>query len=155
MCPIGWEIYEAEPWRVVGATMVVGGMLGIAFTWPAGGDLSQLQLTGDRETAFLLAGVVIPVVSQALMLAGPLFLYLFRDRFREPLDGLTFGAASALGFTLASSLTQYWPLLSGPVIGSGSAPGWARRLTPTGLPVALANPPTTPLLSTAPLPPPP
>jgi len=143
------EIYESEPWLVVGATMVMGGLLGIAFTMLAGGALSQLQLTGDRETAFILAGVVIPVVSQALMLAGPLFLYLFRDRFREPLDGLTFGAASALGFTLASSLTQYWPLLSGPVIGSGSALDWAVRLTRTGLLVAIVNACTTALVAAA------
>ncbi len=143
------EVYESEPWLVIGATMVIGGLLGVAFTTVAGGSLSQLLLTGDRDTAFLLAGIVIPVVGQVLMLAGPLFLYLFRDRFREPLDGLTFGAASALGFTLASSLTSFWPLLSGPLVATGSPVDWAVRLTRVGLLVMLVNACTTGLVTAA------
>src|SRR5207253_10719754 len=122
---------------------------GAAFTTIAGGLLSRLVLTGDRTTAFVLAGAVIPVVAQVLMLAGPLFLYLFRSRFREPLDGLAFGAASALGFSLASSLTAFWPLLSGPVLGPGSALDWAVRLLRTGLLVALVNACTTALVAAA------
>jgi len=143
------EIYESEPWLVIGATMVTGALLGIVFTALAGGALSRLQLTGDRDTAFVVAGIAIPVIAQALMLAGPLFLYLFRERFREPLDGLTFGAASALGFTLASSLTEFWPLLSGPVLGPGSPLDWAVRLLRTGLLVALVNACTTALVAAA------
>jgi RsiW-degrading membrane proteinase PrsW (M82 family) len=143
------EIYETEPWLVIGATMVIGALLGIAFTTISGGSLSQLVLTGDRDTAFVLAGIAIPVVAQALMLAGPLFLYLFRDRFREPLDGLTFGAASALGFSLASSLTAFWPSLAGPLVASGSPVDWALRLTRAGLLVALINASTTALVAAA------
>jgi hypothetical protein len=129
--------------------MVIGTLLGIAFTTISGGSLSQLVLTGDRDTAFVLAGIAIPVVAQALMLAGPLFLYLFRDRFREPLDGLTFGAASALGFSLASSLTAFWPSLAGPLVASGSPVDWALRLTRAGLLVALINASTTALVAAA------
>jgi hypothetical protein len=143
------EIYETEPWLVIGATMVIGALLGIAFATVAGGALSELVLTGDRETAFILAGVAIPVVAQALMLAGPLFLYLFRGRFREPLDGLTFGAASALGFSLASSLTAFWPSLAGPLVATGSPVDWALRLTRAGLLVALINASTTALVAGA------
>src|SRR5437867_9125469 len=137
------EVYESEPWLVVGATMVAGAFLGLVFTNLTGGTLSQLVLTGDRDTALVLAGVVIPVVAQLLMLAGPLFLYLLRGRFREPLDGLTFGAASALGFTLASSLTQLWPLLAGPLVAAGSPVDWALRLARLGLLVSLINACTT------------
>ncbi len=143
------EVYESEPWLVIGATMVVGVLLGIAFTNLSGAPLSQLQITGDRDTAFLLAGIAIPVVAQALMLLGPLFLYLFRERFREPLDGLSFGAASALGFTLASALTQFWPLLTGPLVGTGSALDWAVRLTRAGLLVMLVNACTTGMVTAA------
>lgn len=141
------EIYEDEPWLVVGATMLVGALLGLAFTNITGGALSQLVLTGDRETGFVLAGVAIPVVAQALMLAGPLFLYFARGRFREPLDGLTFGAASALGFTLASSLTTFWPLLAGPLIAPGDPFDWALRLARAGLLVALINACTTAMVA--------
>jgi RsiW-degrading membrane proteinase PrsW (M82 family) len=144
------EIYETEPWLVIGATMVTGVVLGFAFTNVAGSALSRLNLTGDTETAFVLAGVTIPVVAQALMLAGPLFLYLFRSRFREPLDGLTFGAASALGFTLAASLTAFWPLITtGPLVASGQPLDWAARLTRAGLFTALINASTTALVAAA------
>ena len=143
------EVYETEPWLVIGATMVMGALLGIGFTTLAGASLSQLQMTGDRAAAFVLAGIAIPVVAQALMLAGPLFLYLLRSSFREPLDGLTFGAASALGFTLASSLTAFWPLLTGPLVGSGSPLDWALRLTQAGLFVSLINASTTALVCAA------
>jgi RsiW-degrading membrane proteinase PrsW (M82 family) len=83
------------------------------------------------------------------MLAGPLFLYLFRARFREPLDGLTFGAASALGFTVASSLTAFWPLIEGPLVSSGAPLDWAVRLTRAGLLVSLVNASTTALVAAA------
>jgi rRNA maturation endonuclease Nob1 len=137
------EIYDEEPWLVIGATMVAGAILGFAFTRAAGGALSDLVLTGDRATALAFAGVAIPIVAQALMLAGPLALYFLRGSFREPLDGLAFGAASALGFTLAASLTQFWPLLAGPLVASGSPLDWAVRLTRAGLLVSIVNACTT------------
>ncbi len=144
------EVYESEPWLVVGATMVIGALLGLAFTNVTARSLAQLNLTADRDTGFFLAGLVIPIVSQALMLAGPLFLYMFRARFREPLDGLTFGAASALGFTLTSSLVALWPLISGDsLVGSDAPLDWAVRLTRAGLLVALINASTTALVAAA------
>lgn len=143
------EVYESEPWLVIGATMVAGAILGYAFTSITGDALVRSNLTADRDTAFVLSGLTIPVVAQALMLAGPLFLYLFRARFREPLDGLTFGAASALGFTVASSLTAFWPLIEGPLVSSGAPLDWAVRLTRAGLLVSLVNASTTALVAAA------
>jgi ribosomal protein L32 len=144
------EIYETEPWLVIGATMVVGAVLGFVFTSYAGAAASRLSLTGDRETGFVLAGVAIPVVAQALMLVGPLFLYVLRGaQFREPLDGLTFGAATALGFTLTSSLTAFWPLISGPLVASGAPLDWSLRLLRVGILVALVNASTTGLIAAA------
>jgi rRNA maturation endonuclease Nob1 len=143
------EVYESEPWLLVGATMLTGAVLGYALTAYAGGIESRLDLTGDHTTSFVLAGFVIPGVAQALMLAGPMFLFLFRDRFREPLDGLTFGAASALGFTLASSLTIFWSLIAGPLVGTGDPLDWALRLLRAGILVALVNASTTGLVTAA------
>jgi len=143
------EIYEDEPWLVVGATMAIGAVLGIVFTSVTGGALAQLILTGDRDASFGLAAVAIPVLAQALMLGGPLLLYIIRGRFREPLDGLTFGAASALGFTLASSLTAFWPLFAGPLVAAGSPLDWGLRLTRAGLFVSLINACTTALVTAA------
>ncbi len=143
------EVYESEPWIVVGATMVAGVVLGWLFELIAGGTLARLSITGDMDTAFALSALAVPIVAQSLMLAGPLFLYAFRTRFREPLDGLTFGAASALGFTLASTLTSFWPLITGPLFAPGSPIDWAVRLTRAGLLVALINASTTALVAAA------
>lgn len=143
------EVYESEPWLLIGATMVVGAVLGYVFTLFSGDAVSRLNLTGDRENALVLAGVAIPIVAQALMLVGPLFLYAFRRRFREPLDGLTFGAASALGFTLTSSLTALWPLISGPLVASGAPIDWSLLLLRAGILLSLVNASTTGLITAA------
>jgi hypothetical protein len=97
----------------------------------------------------VLAGVAIPIVAQALMLVGPLFLYAFRGRFREPLDGLTFGAASALGFTLTSSLTKFWPAITGALVSGGDPIDWSLRLLQVGIMVSLINASTTGLVAAA------
>ena len=141
------EVYENEPWLVIGATMVIGGVLGFLFANFEGDITQKLNLTGDTENAFLLSAVATPLVSQILMLAGPLLLFLFRRRFAEPLDGLSFGAASALGFSVTSALTALWPLLSGPLIGSGSQDDWALRLLRVGLLVSIVNASTTGMIT--------
>ncbi|MGH7764904.1 MAG: PrsW family intramembrane metalloprotease [Candidatus Dormibacteraceae bacterium] len=143
------EVYESEPWLVIGATMVVGAIVGYGFAALSGDAVARSTLTADRDTAFVLSGLTLPVVAQALMLAGPLFLYLYRRSFREPLDGLTFGAASALGFTVATSLTAFWPLIAGPLVSTGAPLDWAFRLTRAGLLVSLVNASTTGLVTAA------
>ena len=115
------EVYADEPWLLIGATMVAGGVLGFVFTQVVGSAASALDLTGDSNGAFALQAIAIPIVGQLLMLAGPLALYVLRGRYREPLDGLTFGAASALGFSLATELTTLWPLLGGPLVATGDS----------------------------------
>ncbi len=101
----------------------------------------------EDEPWLLIAAT--PIVAQALMLAGPLFLYLIRPRYREPLDGFTFGAASALGFTVMSSLVSFWPLIQGPLVATGAPLDWSLRLLRAGLLVSLVNASTTGLVSAA------
>jgi hypothetical protein len=141
------EVYKDEPWLLIGATMLAGAVLGFVFTQLSGSSAAQLNLTGDSSSAFVLQGIGIPIVAQALMLAGPLFLYFFRNRYREPLDGLTFGAASALAFSLASQLTVLWPLLAGPLVASGDPVDWALRLLRLGVLVSLVNASTTGMIT--------
>jgi hypothetical protein len=143
------EVYDSEPLLLIGATMVTGAVLGYAYTSVTGATVSGFVISGDNESNFLFAGVVIPIVAQVLMLAGPFFLFLFRAALREPLDGLTFGAASALGFTFATTLTATWPLITGPLIGSGSPIDWALRLLNAGILVMLINASTTSLVTAA------
>lgn len=141
------EVYESEPWLLIGATMVAGAVLGYAFTSFTGETVGGLEISRDVGTNVLFAGVVLPIIAQALMLVGPAFLYFFRSSLREPLDGLTFGAASALGFTLATMLTALWPLLAGPLVGSGSTLDWTLRLLNAGILVMLINATTTSLVT--------
>lgn len=141
------EVYESEPWLLIAATMVTGAILGYAFASITGGTVAQLLMSGDSGSNLLFAGVVIPIVAQALMLAGPVFLYFFRSGLREPLDGLTFGVASALGFTFATTITSMWPLLGGPLVGTGSTLDWALRLSSAGVLVMLINASTTSVLA--------
>jgi hypothetical protein len=141
------EIYESEPWLLIGATMITGAILGFAFTSLTGGTVARLQISGDTGGNLLFAGVVLPIIAQALMLAGPFFLYFYRSALREPLDGLTFGAASALGFTLTTTLTAIWPLIVGPLVGTGSPLDWALRLLSAGILMMLINATTTSLVT--------
>jgi len=141
------EVYADEPWLLVGATMLAGAVLGYAFTELAGGAASRFNLAGDSGSGFALRAVASPLIGQALMLAGPLFLFVFRSRYREPLDGLTFGAASALGFSLASELAALWPLITGPLVASGDSVDWALRLLRLGILVSLVNASTTALVT--------
>jgi RNA polymerase subunit RPABC4/transcription elongation factor Spt4 len=141
------EVYDSEPWLLIATTMVTGAILGYAFTSLTGGTVSGLEISGDATGNFAFAGVVIPIVGQVLMLVGPLFLYVYRPGLREPLDGFTFGAASALGFTLATTLAAIWPLLVGPLVGSGSPVDWSLRLLNSGILMMLTNASTTSLLT--------
>jgi RsiW-degrading membrane proteinase PrsW (M82 family) len=143
------EVYESEPWLVIGVTMVVGALLGFLMTRIVGGTVAVKLMNQDLAGAFILGAVLTPLLGQALMLVGPLILYSNRRQFREPLDGLTFGAASALGFTLASALTQLWALMASPLVGTGSTVDWAIRLTRAGLLVMIINASTTAIVTAA------
>jgi ribosomal protein L32 len=143
------EVYADEPWLLIGATMVAGAVLGFAFTQIAGSAASGLTVTGDAGGAFALDALAIPIVAQVLMLVGPLVLFAVRERYREPLDGLTFGAASALGFSLATELTALWPVLGGPLVASGDSWDWALRLLRMGVLFALVNAGTTGVVAAA------
>jgi hypothetical protein len=61
---------------------------------PSGSDVF-IESSGSLV---LSRGVLIPVLSAALILAGPLFLMRY-PRFNDVLDGATFGAGTAVAFT--------------------------------------------------------
>lgn len=102
-------VYEDQPWFATLATVVVGVLLGLAWAATIGPIATQalvLGAVGRLDVGRLLAGgVLAPLVAQALILVGPAVLFLV-GRFRSALDGFTFGVASALGFSLATTLYQ-------------------------------------------------
>jgi hypothetical protein len=111
------EVYEAQPWRVLIATLGVGAALGVGYSLGFG-QVVHASFNGTNRGA-LFSGVLLPVVAQVLMLVGPILL-LSRAGFEEVLDGLSFGVSSALGFTVASVISGYWHILTAPLLGTGS-----------------------------------
>jgi RsiW-degrading membrane proteinase PrsW (M82 family) len=111
------EVYESEPVVVLIATFGVGAVLGVAFALGFGHLVSGTFTSINRGPLF--SGVLMPVVGQVAMLVGPVLL-LTRPRFREVLDGLSFGVCSALGFTVASVIAGYWDVLTTPLVGAAS-----------------------------------
>jgi RsiW-degrading membrane proteinase PrsW (M82 family) len=111
------EVYESQPWRILLGTLGAGAVLGVGYSLGFG-QVVHPSFNGTSQGA-LFSAVLLPVVTQALMLVGPILL-LSRAGFDEVLDGLTFGVSSALGFTVASVIAGYWHTLTAPLLGSAS-----------------------------------
>lgn len=112
------QVYEDEPWPVIGGTFGAGIVVGVPWALLIGPIVTESLIfeTGGVLTPgrLLLTGVLVPVGALFLMMLGPLILRYTRS-FTETLDGFTFAAASALGFTLATTLVELVPeLRSGP-----------------------------------------
>src|SRR5215213_1470736 len=115
------DVYEDEPRIVIGATMVVGGILG-ALTSFVTRELPRVNgPDGIDPAALALAGIAVPIVTGALMLIGPMLLLPWR-RFNDVLDGATFGAASAVAFMGAKLFVE-------------STASWGAGLRPGGDPL--------------------
>jgi ribosomal protein L32 len=126
------DIYEDAPLWVIGATMLWGAAAGIAAglllrLLPAGPSFG-----GPRLDSILLAGVAVPILEAALMLAGPLLLLSVR-RFNDVLDGATFGAASAVSFTGVQLLVQSLPVLSSGLRPQSDPLPWVVQLISLGI----------------------
>ena len=124
------DVYEDQPWKVVGLTIGVGAATGIAL-----GLASQLVQpgTGEQADALLVGGFVLPVAALLFALAGPTFLLLPRDRFNDLLDGATFGAVSAASLTAAMAMTRGASLLTDGLQPQGDTSEWLLRLAGLGL----------------------
>lgn len=146
------EIYEEQPLLVIALTFGLGLVLGAPWailTGPIVTHALLAHLTNNTTTASLLAvGVVIPLGAQVLMLAGALVLYRL-GRYREPLDGFTFGAAGALGFALATTLVNLAPELQRGLVGGAPATTNALVVLARGLLVPFLDASTTGLLAGA------
>jgi len=72
---------------------------------------------------YALAGVIVPGLSVAAMLAAPVAARRWPAFRNEAMDGVTLGAASAAGFALGTSLVHLWPLITDDQI-QGSVADW-------------------------------
>jgi hypothetical protein len=124
------DVYEDEPISVIGFTMAWGVVAGVVAGFiakaliPAGASF----ITESNGSTALLRGVVMPVISVALMVAGPLML-LSRKSFNDVLDGATFGGASAVCFAGAQLLTSSFSFLANAGLRPiGATSPWIIRL---------------------------
>ena len=115
------EVYQDEPIPVIGATVVLGVLLGIPWALLTGPlvtrTLLQTVTAGHPSGRDFLVGVLPPLGAQLVMLIGPLLIYAVR-RFDEALDGFAFGAAAALGFTFSTTLINLLPELHAGLIST-------------------------------------
>ncbi|MGZ3664713.1 MAG: PrsW family glutamic-type intramembrane protease [Ktedonobacterales bacterium] len=145
------QLYEDEPLVVLGATFLLGALLGLGMSLAVYRlVLSQLHVGfGPGVGYLLLTGVALPLLGQVLMLVGPLVLYFTRPRFNEVLDGLAFGVASGLGFAATSSIVNAWLLILGPFLQPGGGGSWALLTIRVALLVPLVDAATTGLICAA------
>jgi hypothetical protein len=101
------NVFEEQSLPVIGATLVWGLAAGVLTALIAKGlspSGSQVFVGGHGSIVFT-RGVLIPVLSVALILLGPLAMLRY-PRFSTVLDGATFAAASASAFVAAEVIVQ-------------------------------------------------
>jgi hypothetical protein len=128
------DLYEDEPLFVLGLTIAWGAGAGVAI-----GFLTRHIVDPEAGLAvqttnhtLLWSGILIPLISFALMLAGPLPLLPYR-KFNDVLDGATFGGACAVAFVGAEILTHSADFLGSGIRPVGSTVPWALRLISLGV----------------------
>ncbi len=107
------QVYRDEPATVLGFTIGGGAVLGIVVTLierqlynPYQNIGNPLHNAGVSIGALLFLGLVLPLVQEAVKPLPALFLPN-RSDFPETVDGLVFGVAAGLGFSVAESLVGF------------------------------------------------
>ena len=126
------QVYRDEPATVLGFTLGGGAVIGLVLTLieravynPYSGVGNPLH-SAVNVGAVLFAGLLIPVGQEAVKPLPALFLPNRKD-FPETVDGLVFGIAAGLGFSLAESLVAFSTALTS--LPAHMAPGnWIYEL---------------------------
>ena len=111
------QVYRDEPAMVLGFTIGGGIVLGIVVTVIEQRIYNPYQDIGNplhptvSISALLLLGLIVPVVQEAVK-PLPALLLPNRSDFPETVDGLVFGVAAGLGFSLAESLISFASVLT-------------------------------------------
>ena len=128
------QVYRDEPAIVLGFTIGGGIVVGILLTVFEGIIYNPLQYNGNPfSTAginvggLLIVGLLLPVVQEVVKPLPAIFLPNRKD-FPETVDGLVFGVAAGLGFSLAQTLIGFSSVLTS--LPAHTAPGnWIYDLT--------------------------
>ena len=127
------QVYRDEPALVLGFVLGGGALLGIVVTVieravynPYANFGNPLRGAGISVGALLFLGLLIPLVQEAVK-PLPALLLPNRGDFPETVDGLVFGIAAGLGFSVAESVVAFSSVLTG--LPLRSAPGnWIYEL---------------------------
>jgi hypothetical protein len=133
------NVYEDEPFLVVGLTLLCGAVGGVILGLIAGHVALPLQQHGwDQlgDSSVLVRVVVLPLVAVLLALAGPVVL-LRHPRFNDVLDGVVFGAASAVAVQSAMLLVAAWPVTGLGLRPDQDSTAWTLRVVELGIFVPL------------------
>ncbi len=107
------QVYKDEPAVVLGFTLGGGVIAGIVVTLlvhliynPLANNPNPLGQPSVNIGAVLLLGLLVPVVQEVIKPLPAIFLPNRAD-FPETVDGLVFGVAAGLGFSLAETLINF------------------------------------------------
>jgi len=120
------NLWEDEPVPVVAVAFAATGVLAALFTWlwndkigiSAPGPISQ----GIQGRDLLILLLLVPVVSELLRQAGPLYL-ASRPKFDDLMDGLTFGVVSGVAYACFETLVLHWSWISAGFVGPDAGIG--------------------------------
>ena len=133
------NVYEDEPFLVVGLTLLCGAVGGVIVGVVAGHVALPVQQHGWSQLttgSVLVRVAVLPLASVVLALIGPLAL-LRHPRFNDVLDGVVFGAASAVALQSAMLLVVAWPVTGLGLRPEQDSTAWTLRLIELGVFVPL------------------
>jgi hypothetical protein len=135
------DLYEDEPLPMLAFTTVWGIGVGIGLGFAAR-HLTRVDLfaQGPATHTLVWLGIVLPLITVVLTMAGPLLLLPYRS-FNDVLDGVTFGGACAVCALGAEAITNSASFLGGGLSAPGERAAWTARLLTLGiaLPVLAAG----------------
>lgn len=116
------QVYRDQPALVIGMTMGLGALLGVAITLINTNVFSPLLLPSGYATAgdLLEATVLIPLI-QLVFVAIPALLLRSRPSVAETADGLVLGVAAGLGFSAAETIVRFSSVIVGLPVKSSPA----------------------------------
>jgi RsiW-degrading membrane proteinase PrsW (M82 family) len=117
-----YDLYDREPWYVVGAVMLAGA---VVMAWLGGVEDDVIRWVGGGQPSTARIALVAAGLEEISRLAIVLaFAFLAPRYFNDPMDGLVYGSVVGLGMALEESMAvlareagaPVAPLLSGEIV---------------------------------------